>query len=435
MKVSKYNVFFKHEESIVGFNGFSQEYIFLDELLIELYKSGEKQNSFEELKEVYIEYYNFLIEKGFLIEDSIDEFEKVKQISQEIDNNEVSYTLTINPTMNCNFKCWYCYETHIKDSKMNSDTINSTIKFIENLFIEKKQLKNLVISWFGGEPLLYFDKVIRPILSNAKRIAEEYGINLQSGITTNALLINQDYLSFCMVHSLNHFQITLDGDKERHDKVRFITEGKGSYDKIFSNILLIAENKLTASIRINCSDETLKGLPNILEDFKNINSDLKKFIKFDFHKVWQVEEDIEDDLIKYRLLFRDNGFSVRGGIYDTVVNSCYADKKNHATINYNGEVFKCTARDFKSDGKEGLLSKEGIISWNEKLEKRLNSKFNNPPCRECKILPICGGGCSQQALEHEGKDYCVHNFDEDSKLKAVKSKFLETLSENEIEFS
>ena len=68
------------------------------------------------------------------------------------------------------------------------------------------------------------------------------------------------------------------------------------------------------------------------------------------------------------------------------------------------------------------------LCWNEKDEKRLNSKFKNKPCMECRILPICGGGCTQQALEHEGVDYCVMNFDEDAKIQVVRNKFRELIA-------
>ncbi len=425
---SRYNVFFKHENNNIGFNGYSLEYIVLDELLFELYNNAFLKKNFTELKEVHNEFYEFLIEKEFLVDDSVDEFERIKMLSQKIDSDESNYVLTINPTMNCNFKCWYCYETHIKDSKMDEKTIASTIKLVEKIFEEKKELKNFTLSWFGGEPLLYFEKVIKPILKSVSLKAKEYGINFGCGITTNGLLINQSVLDFSKEFGLDHFQITLDGNKERHDKVRFISEGKGSYDKIVDNILLIAKNKLVTSIRVNYSTETMSGFGDIINDFENIEPELKKYIKFDFHKVWQVGEKLEDEANIYRLLFREKGFFVRGGVYDTVTGSCYADKKNHATINYNGEVFKCTARDFKSDNKEGSLNEDGSITWNEKFDKRLNSKFKNAPCKECKILPICGGGCTQQAIENENVDYCIHNFSEESKMKAVQDKFLETLT-------
>ena len=113
---------------------------------------------------------------------------------------------------------------------------------------------------------------------------------------------------------------------------------------------------------------------------------------------------------------------------DFVRNSCYADKKNHATINYNGDLFKCTARDFETKNREGFLDENGNLVWNEKYDVRLNSKFKNKPCLDCRILPICNGGCSQQALEHIGIDYCVNDFDEIKKTNIVKDKFLYTIN-------
>ena len=74
------------------------------------------------------------------------------------------------------------------------------------------------------------------------------------------------------------------------------------------------------------------------------------------------------------------------------------------------------------------MNSEGTVIWNDKYEKRLNSKFKNAPCKECRILPICGGGCTQHALEHEGIDYCVMNFDENAKTQRVINKFVELIS-------
>lgn len=433
MKASQYNLVFKYEDMDIGFNCVTQDFIIFDELMLELYLNGEKRDEFEELQEVYPEFYDFLVEKGFLIENEIDQFQELKDLSHRIDNKDTNFHLIINPTMNCNFKCWYCYETHIKDSKMDSLTQDKIISFVKKTVKENPQIQHFSISFFGGEPMLYFDKVIRPILAEAVPFLKSENITFQAGMTTNGLLFDQNKIDFSKEHSLDGFQITLDGDKDQHDKIRFISEGRGSFDKIVDNIFLIARNNLKTYVRVNCSADTLAGIPLILEKFNELDPELKKNVDFDFHKVWQVQEDIEDPLMRYRVLFRENGFKVRGGIYDTLVNSCYADKRNHVTINYNGEIFKCTARDFKSDSVEGQLNNDGTIVWNEKYEKRLNSKFRNKPCESCKIFPICGGGCSQQALEHENVEYCVHNFDEDSKVKVVIGKFLETMFNNELE--
>ena len=166
-----------------------------------------------------------------------------------------------------------------------------------------------------------------------------------------------------------------------------------------------------------------------MNEFNLLSEDDRKFIHFDIQKVWQEEEKIGNLIDETKILFRNSGYTVRGVQSGSVLGSCYADKRYQATINYNGEVFKCTARDFKDNSGEGRLDGNGSIVWNEKYEKRLNSKFKNAPCKECCILPLCGGGCTQQALEHEGLDYCVMGFDEDKKTNVVITKFKELKAE------
>jgi len=428
MKASQFNVFFPHEGYQVGYNGFSNEFIILEPYLFELYKVA-KENDFEELNLHSPEFYTLLKEKDFFITDDIDEVDRVRQMSKLIDNDDTKYKLHINPTMNCNFKCWYCYETHIKDSKMDQLTISNTEDFVKQIFENKKSLKEFSLSWFGGEPLLYFHKVVVPILKSTYEISELHSVSFNSAITTNGLLIDQSVIDQCLRYNLSFFQITLDGNREKHDKVRFISEGRGSYDKIVENIFKLAKNKITVNIRVNISVETLSGVSEIVNDFEEMTPEDRQWIHFDLHKVWQVEKDIEQEINDFRWFFRSKGFTVSSGSHDTVMNSCYGDHRNHATINYNGEVFKCTARDFTTGNSEGILKSGGFIEWNEKLEKRLDSKFKNRPCLECPILPLCGGGCTQQAIEHENVDYCVYDFDDNKKLEVVKNKFFEILAD------
>ena len=431
MKYSQFNNFFNYEDKKIGYNAFSNEFTLLDPELFELLDASKRENNFEELNKLHPDFFLHLVEKGFLINTEIDEIKNVKELVKKIDTeNETSYQLTINPTMNCNFKCWYCYETHIKASKMSQDTIISVTKFVDNLLIEKENLEYFHLSWFGGEPLLYFDKTVLPLLQNIYPKMIDKKISFSSGFTTNGLLINQKMLNSCKEFGVNHFQITLDGHRERHNQVRYISKDKGSYDEIVKNIILCLKNKLYVAVRLNVSEETIETLPNIIEDFIKTTKIEKKYLNFSFHEVWQEKKDIHSDIQSIVDLFRATGFNTfyKGVNLDTVRNSCYADKKNHATLNYNGEVFKCTARDFESKSKEGDLDENGVIVWNKKYEERMSSKFKNPPCMKCSILPICNGGCSQQAIEHKGVDYCIHDFDENKKIDIIKDKFLYAIS-------
>lgn len=430
MTISQFNTFFYHQGSMIGYNALSNEFIILEMELFELYQAAINEDKIADLKNIHPSFFSHINNKGFILDKNTNEIEFVKKLVSTIDKNDEMYELIINPTMNCNFKCWYCYETHIKDSKMSSSTINKVILFINNIIDNNDNLKQFHLSWFGGEPLLYYDKTILPILQKVYPLLISKGIEFSSNFTTNGLLINQKILKDCKLFGINHFQITLDGHRERHNKVRFVNKERGSYDEIINNIKLILKNKINVTVRLNISEETLNDkVTEIINDFSNLTLEDKKFLNFSFHKVWQEEKNIENDMIKLINEFKTNKLSTQTiDEIDHVRNSCYADKKNQATINYNGEVFKCTARDFNSENKEGVLQDDGSVFWNEKYYDRMNIKFKNKPCLTCKILPICNGSCSQLALESKGKEYCVHDFDEDKKTIVVKNMFLKALN-------
>jgi len=427
MKTSKYNLFFPYQDKKVGYNSLSDSFIVLEPLLHDLFIASVNENQVEALKGVHENLFDTLVKNGFIINDEFNELEEIKRISYETDFNEENFELTINPTMNCNFKCWYCYETHIKESKMSDETLTRICSLIDNVLEQKKGvLKNFNLQWFGGEPLLYFYKTVLPLLEWTYPKMIQNNINFVSGFTTNGILITQQLLDECLKYGVKHFQITLDGHRERHNVVRYISKNKGSYDEIISNIKLCLKNKAIVTARINVSEETIYDLYRIIEDFEDVSDEDKKYLTFSFHEVWQNEKRLVSDISPIVDEYRQHGLKTGfiGESTASILNSCYADKLNHATVNYNGDVYKCTARDYESSSREGVLEDDGAITWNDKFQKRIyDTRFQNKPCLECKILPICNGGCSQQRIEHIGVDYCVHNFDESSKLEVIMEKF------------
>lgn len=426
-KNSQFNVFFPHEQQMVGYNGFTNEFLLLNPELYSIYQSISQSNDWSGLEEVHVEFFNALVELGFLVPKETNEVDKVKQVVYEMDqNNRKSYELTINPTMNCNFKCWYCYETHIKDSKMSQETLEKIVNHVKQTVDSNDELEHFSLSWFGGEPLLYFHKTVVPILKEITPIFEARNILFTSGFTSNGFLIDQSVIDLCKQYNATFFQITLDGHRERHNQVRYVSKERGSYDEIVSNIRLCLKNEVRVSVRVNVSQETLENILLITEDFKDLTENEKSHLNFSFHEVWQEEKDITQDIADVVEHFRSLGLITlfQGVNIDSMRQSCYADKKYQATINYNGDVFKCTARDFETKSREGVLLNDGTIDWNEKHSRRMDSKFKNAPCLSCKLLPICNGGCSQQAIEHDGVDYCLYNYNEDKKTELIKDKYL-----------
>jgi len=430
MKNSQFNLFFPHDDYIVGYNSFENDFIFLTSELYRLYKETASEK-IDNLKNIHPDFFEILVQKRFCIPDDTDEVKQVMDMVYNIDCNPEIFQLIINPTLNCNFNCWYCYETHIKDSKMEKPVIESIMKLIDNK-LSSSEIKYFSIGWFGGEPLLYFKQVILPILEHVRSFIDSHNkeIVFQSDFTSNGLLINEQLLADCTRLGVHSFQITLDGHRQRHDQVRFVSKGKGSYDRIILNIKSCLKHDIHVICRINLSKETIcDDLMLIIKDFSDLSESEKKLISFSFHQVWQEETDLNDGILKIIANFKTYGLQTNYAKFsDKVQFSCYADKQNQATINFNGDIFKCTARDFKTENREGVLTIDGNIAWNEKHHERMNAKFKNPPCLKCCIMPICNGSCSQQAIENKGKEYCVNNFDEKKKIDIIRERLIYAIS-------
>ncbi|SFF09535.1 uncharacterized protein SAMN05518672_11617 [Chitinophaga sp. CF118] len=427
MKKSQFNTSVVYENKNYIYNAFSNKFIGIDPTISDILDSIRTPENIKELSEYHPTLYSSLCKNGFFVDDEVDEVEKVKQLSAKVDKNDTHFELVVNPTMNCNFKCWYCYESHVKGSKMNKETVNKTCSLIANVIESNPNLKSFHISWFGGEPLMYYRDVIEPIMDFAEDFCAIHNIYLDCHFTTNAFLLTDEIIESLKKYTVTGLQITLDGNKETHDTVRFVSATRGSYDTIINNIVKLCENDFRVGIRVNYTSINMGDFENVFDDLCAISNEKRHFATISFHKVWQVSEDkVMSDRVRFLIrLVRDIGFrSEEGAIPDSVRHSCYADKINHATINYNGDVYKCTARNFSPDSKEGVLNDEGKIEWNSKFHTRMDIKFKNKPCLECPILPLCNGGCSQHAIENEGKDYCVYNFDENKKKEIIVKKLM-----------
>lgn len=431
MKFSQFNSIRPHQGKFALYNSLTQQVIFIVPELEELLKAALHEG-IDNLEEFHPTFYHYLREQEFIVPDSDDEVEKVKEISRRIDENPEEFLLTINPTMNCNFKCWYCYETHIKQSRLNTDIITRIQHFIEKTS-GRESLKTFSLSFFGGEPLLHFSKTVIPLIDHFTETCRGKSIDFSISFTTNGYLIKQEFIDYFAERKIKPaFQITLDGYREDHDKVRFVSANEGSYDEIIKNIRLLIQNRFYVRLRVNYTDKNIAESHRIADEFQDISHEIRDgYLFFDFHRVWQnsSEGNINDVVNENMDSIRDNGFRVQGKyVPNNVLESCYADKRNSAVINYNGDIYKCTARDFTQANRAGYIDEQGELIWeNDYLETRMGAKFKNRPCLTCRILPLCNGGCSQHALEHIGEDYCIYNGDEGEKDEVVKAKIEEIL--------
>lgn len=417
-KNSLYNTFIPFGSNFILFNTLSKELLLLTDELKNIYNAAIIHEEIDDFISWHSDMGRYLIQHGFLIDEKVNEYEKAKTYIKSYHNQSSGYKLIVNPTMNCNFKCWYCYESHVKNSKMNTNVIDKISLLVENI-LKEQNLKYFELSFFGGEPFLYYRQVIKPLLEIVKEKCIRYNVNLIIGFTTNGYLLNENIINEILLFSRDvHFQITLDGDELEHNKVRFVSKNKGSFKEIIENIKMISFD-CTVTLRINYTKSNFHSIKNIFYEFKNEYSYNPENIEISLSRVWQenfeVDKDEYQNIIK---VIKSINLKLPASIsVDSVKNPCYADTKNQVTVNYNGDVYKCTARDFNKENKEGYIRDDGHIIWNERGETRKESRFNNKPCKTCFLFPMCSGGCSQYSLENSlsKSEYCVFDFDEKKK--------------------
>lgn len=382
----------------------------------ELSKKIQNIISIKEFKNLQssLSLYNTLLEHGFIIEDSVNELELIRQNHFKA-VNEKQYFLIILPTLNCNYKCWYCIQDHVP-SIMSSEIMAAVCKHIDHMIV-KEHIKSLHLDWFGGEPFMLFDKIIKPISEFAIKKCEQFSIPFINSATTNGYFINNKVSKQLSDLKFSQFQITLDGEKKFHDKVKFTKGCNSTFDYVLSNInrMLTDNKKIRVFLRINYTHETFTK--KIVED---VNSHIhylnRNRIIITPKKVWQekVDKFFTTTISEILDVFQVSGYKVARKDISNTFTPCYVNQKYYNSINYNGHVIKCTAcDDLYSNDPYGVLKPNGLIEWRNNFDKKcIEPTFENKRCLSCKILPACMGLCPRDHMN--GLKRCKYEaLDED----------------------
>ena len=413
MKRSRWNSYIEITNSSgLIYNSLKDEFVFINgSSLFDLCKDGP----ISAIPETVL---GDILKIGGIVAESVDEVKELRNLIKTIDEDDSHLHLIINPTLDCNFHCWYCYENHVRDSCMSSATVEAIKLLIEKKIDQNNNFRYLTISFFGGEPLMKFHEVVEPLVKWINEYCDTRKIALEVHFTTNSYLLDDNIINILKDWNVS-FQITLDGGKESHDNTRFEKGGKGSFDIIMHNIAKLASIKKKVVLRINYTKNNIMSISDIIGTLERIDKSERRYIHVDFQRVWQdsskVLSDEEADYLRdLRNQLMDMGFSASiSNHLSSVKNSCYGDKLHEYLINYNGDVFACTARDFKSENRLGKISVDGEIEWNQDLlDKRNNIKFSKEVCHQCRIAPLCGGGCKTKCMEASHHDGCNLGFTE-----------------------
>ena len=384
-----------------------------------------KKFSIKKENKDYVEFNNglfYMVEEGYLT------FNK-KNIENSIAENhdcqiyrEVIPQLELPLTHKCNLNCVYCsFRDRMKDRTdldMPWDIMEKSLVLFKN-YLEKEHIQYARID-FGvtGEPFIRKDIFERVFLciesvfkdSNVKKIWAGPHIS-----NATYPVINDLVSDFCASQD-----VSCDGPKDIHDKMRVYPNGKGTFDDFIKSLSKIkdSEPKFGVSAVLTSENPDFACIFNYLHDnlkFSTIYmkpANLKHKVSYSLN-----EKNLEIYKNSYTLILDSIMIQEPNKILDSLLSFSKEDffmrffyriknrskqffrcgcGKSGIYVDTNGELYPCAHFIGMNEYSIGNLS-TGINE--EKRNDYLNlSVSNRKSCNLCWARYLCGGGCHYQSV-------------------------------------
>lgn len=395
-------------------NGFMQ----LSKDLYDVLASGE----FDELKADAPGVFDRLRQQHIITSEHEDDDEVCKM---EMRLNMGAYStghlgITLAPTVSCNLRCPYCFEAEKPAGVITEKTCDDVLDFINSHVL----CKSFSLNWFGGEPLLGIDRIGYFLDRLQERVEKKESVPMADhSMITNATLLKGKALEVFRKHPLDSIQITFDGDKERHDRMKFHADGKGTFDEILDNIEGFTEAcpGTRIALRVNVDNNNFRDYLKLYEMFRERFKGKKiQFYPGILRKCGDCDDEgfmTTADIANFNKWLRDNGIDY--SVYPRrEAKTCAATAIGAYAIGPRGEIYNCWEDMGQPEALVGSIYKKSLDKP-EMLANymRYGTLFNDPECRKCSVLPICSGGCPKQRVANKlkgaGNDICSEYRDND----------------------
>lgn len=297
------------------------------------------------------------------------------------------FTLLIEPSNFCNFKCVQCFQSIKSDSYltkhrglMNIDLYNEIINQFKDWNGEK--LKVLKLGMYG-EPFT------SPDFCEMLRIAKEAEISERIETTTNASLITKEICEKLVEYGIDYIRVSIySPGQERHDS---ITNSKIDIENIYDTLKYIQEQKKEKGLnKPFVSAKMLDTYSSENEEFLNKYKAVADEVYIDKPHNWVGHE--EKNFID-SLYSEDKKIQLENDLAETMSNriACPMPFTTLAVRN-NGDVSPCCV-DWIGETNLGNILKTNIKDiWNSEEMYQFrkmqleNRRCENVSCKNCGVI-------------------------------------------------
>ena len=380
-----------------------------------------------------------LVENGFVVDSRDGERARLQQYFAEMREDTEQLRVTVLTTLQCNFACDYCFQGDHGDynkfaHKMSLETAAKVVSWVESR-LDEIQPEKFVLQLFGGEPLLNLP-VAYYLAEKCHAACEARGIPQNISLITNGLLLTPDVVDRLTPYGLYGVKITLDGDRDTHNRMRPLRGRQGTFDKIVENVRLVA-NKVAITIGGNFDETSWDSYPALL-DFLREQEFADQIVKINFKPIIKAPEPekpkgfipltvvgsdkplggtcmtsagagsgrdksttacdtchfVDEKMSFLREETRKRGFPTIDGIH---MGPCEIHRKHAYTLGPDGAIYACPG--FTGELTQSVAHISGRVEpWHAaSVERFENLTPLKDDCGDCSYIPVCGGGCSVAA--------------------------------------
>jgi uncharacterized protein len=374
-----------------------------------------------------------LKDNGFLVPGREHDRRALDAYLHRVTSDAQELHITLLTTLQCNFACDYCFQGDHGDynkfaEKMSMDTARRVGDWIERE-LDRVNPEQLTLVFFGGEPLLNLP-VMYELSERLSTATADRGIKIGISIITNGLLLTPEVVDRMVPYGLRGVKITLDGDRDTHNRMRPLRGGQGTFDRIIAN-MRAAAGRVAFSVGGNFDETSADSYPALL-DFLKEQEFASNLVKVHFKPVIRTTpqtplsqkgilpltpvgangkplngtcmtsagagagqsacgscDALDDKMSFLREETKRHGFTTSDGVH---TGPCHVHMKHAHTIGPDGSLYACPG--FTG---ELALSTGHIDDRQDPRRQDARAKFDRldpwKECGDCAFIPVCAGGC------------------------------------------
>lgn len=374
-----------------------------------------------------------LAENGFIVESREAERRGLDEYFRSIREDSQQLKVTVLTTLQCNFACDYCFQGDHGDynlfaQKMTLAQAAQVVAWIEER-LDALHPERFVLTLFGGEPLLNLP-VAYYLAEKCHEACQARGVEQKITVITNGLLLTEDVVDRLLPYGLVGVKITLDGDRDTHNRMRPLRGKQGTFDRIIENMRRVG-HKVPLTVGGNFDESSVDSYPALL-DFLREQSFADRIVKVNFKPIIKAPAPaapkgfipltavgangkplngtcmtsagagtsvgspcdschfVDEKLTFLRSETRKRGFPTPDGVH---MGPCEIHRKHAYTIGPDGALYACPG--FTGEPTQSVGHIDGRQeSRRMAAAERFDALAPYKNCGDCSFIPVCAGGCS-----------------------------------------